>query len=309
MNDAKEILNQLVELYNKNLDNDDKHKIASQLWTKYYKLCQENHLYLEEGYQLYLMLESESYIVNQNPIRKNVSSNELERVIHHLNSILKDSSFKDGISMDDAKLILDWVVENTRKNFELLGISVDHNSLNGFCELGQALSIMPLEKLGLRVTKNNASDAFDYPFNHCFGTVTFPIFDNNSIMPITFLVDTTYRQFFSTVRCNEGRYYAIEENTGLETSPDPGYFMNDFSFVKQLMADGYILLDDENAKKYGEGFYLSSLRKGELRDNRKKDYFHSILLSSSDYKVREFELDGLNTDFPDLNHIDSRYIR
>lgn len=298
MEEARKILNQLIELYNTDVSNDKKHELGSVLWTNYYKVCNENNITLSEGYNLYLMLENESYIIDQKPIRKTINNEELSYVVDKLNRVLNDDFLLDGINYDEAFMILDWTVENTRRNFESMGIFVDNNSLNGFCEIGQAISLMPLEKLGLRVTKNTASDSFNYPYNHCFGTVTFPIIENGIKKDVTFLLDTTYRQFFSTVRCNEGRYYTKEENTNLVTAPDPGYFMEDISFAKQLMSDGYVILNENTAKTYGEAFYLSSLKIGEKRFDENENYLDAILNTSTNYKVNDFELDGLNVDFP-----------
>lgn len=295
MEEARKILNELIELYNTDISNEEKHKLGSILWTNYYKLCSENNFTLSEGYNLYLMLENESYIIDQKPVRKSIDKNELNVAIGDLKNAFGNYG---GITYDQALIILDWVVENTRRNFELMGIFIDNNSLNGFCEIGQALSLMPLENLGLKVTKNTARDSFDYPYNHCFGTVTFPILENGIKEDVTFLLDTTYRQFFSTVRCNEGRYYTKEENTTLDTAPDPGYFMKDISFAKELMANGYVLLNSNTARTYGEAFYLSSLKLGEERLAQNSNYLDDILNTSTNYKVNDFELDGMNIDFP-----------
>ena len=213
---------------------------------------------LDEAYNLYLIGENESYIIYQEPERKEIDNKKLQIALNHYNEI-KNNEFKEGLTSEEIKVLLDYSIENARKAFDSLGINVKTNSLNGFCELGQALTIMPLENLGLEVTKNSASACFNYPFNHVFGTVTFPYQDNGRVIDKTYLIDSTYRQFFSTMRCNEGRYYTEEENTNLKVAPDPGYFITDINFAKTLMKDGYIELTKENAKKYGEAFYKASI--------------------------------------------------
>ena len=159
---------------------------------------------------------------------------------------------------------------------------------------------MPLENLGLEVTKNSATTCFNYPFNHVFGTVTFPYQDDGRVVDKTYLIDSTYRQFFSTIRCNEGRYYIEEENTNLKVAPDPGYFVTDINFAKTLMKDGYIELNSENAKKYGEPFYKAgiSLKNIKSLHNSSIDYYSNIIFNNEDYKVNKNELDGLNLVFP-----------
>lgn len=311
MEDIKEILNKLIQLYNEDIPNDLKHSMGEKLWTRYYEICNTKNIQSDEGYNLSLMLESESYIINQKPIRKEIDNDKLIKSINHLKEVNYNNSLglEDGITMEEAITILDWTVENTRENIQKLGIDIDNNSLNGFCEIAQKSSILPLEELGLTVTKNQAKSSFDYPFNHCFGTVTFKILENNLVKDIPFLIDVTYRQFFSTVRCNYGRYYTKEENTLLDTAPDPGYFVKDVDFARNLLGNGYIILNDDTAKKYGESFYLASLLKDEPRKDDNKNYYNDILNSSSDYKISDFDFVGFNTSIPSEEKLTNRYTR
>ena len=299
METLKEILNAIMKVYNENLDNDKKHQLLSTLWTKYYKLSEKLNIKLDEAYNLYLIGENESYIIYQEPERKEIDNKKLQIVLNHYNEI-KNNEFKEGLTSEEIKVLLDYSIENARKAFDSLGINVKTNSLNGFCELGQALTIMPLENLGLEVTKNSATACFNYPFNHVFGTVTFPYQDNDKVIDKTYLIDSTYRQFFSTVRCNEGRYYTEEENTNLKVAPDPGYFITDIAFAKTLMKDGYIELTKENAKKYGEAFYKASISLKNIKylQNSNTDYYYKIMFDNEDYKINKNELEGLNLMFP-----------
>ena len=299
MEALKEILNTIISVYNENLPNDKKHQLLSSLWTRYYKLSEKLNIKLDEAYNLYLIGENESYIIYQEPERKRIDNKKLEIALNHYNEI-KNNGFKEGLTDEEIKTLLDYSVENARKSFDNLGINVKTNSLNGLCELGQALTIMPLENLGLEVTKNSASLCFNYPFNHVFGTVTFPYQDNDRVIDKTYLIDSTYRQFFSTMRCNEGRYYTEEENTNLKVAPDPGYFITDIDFAKTLMKDGYIELTKENAKKYGEAFYKASISLKNIKSlhNLNIDYYSNIIFNNEYYKVNKNELEGLNLVFP-----------
>ena len=153
METLKEILNTIMEVYNEDLDNDKKHQLLSTLWTRYYKLSEKLNIKLDEAYNLYLIGENESYIIYQEPERKRIDNKKLEIALNHYNEI-KNNGFKEGLTEEEIKILLDYSVENARKSFENLGINVKTNSLNGLCELGQALTIMPLENLGIEVTKN-----------------------------------------------------------------------------------------------------------------------------------------------------------
>lgn len=289
----KEILERIMDVYDDNLANDEKHQLLSTLWTKYYKLSEKLNIKLDNAYNLYLLGENESYIIYQKPERKAIDKDLLEEAINHYKNI-KNNNTNEGLTLEEIKILLDYVVEYARSKFESLGINLKISSLNGLCELGQNLTIMSLEKLGLKVTKNSADVCFNYPFNHVFGTVTFPYQDHDRVVDKTYLIDSTYRQFFTTVRCNEGRYYTEEENTGLKVAPDPGYFVTDKDFAKALMRDGYIELTKENAKKYGEAFYKASIPLKEiskLNIEDKKDYYMLILSNDEDYRIKMSELE------------------
>ncbi len=288
------ILLAIMDVYNEDMDNNKKHEVLSKLWTDYYKLSDKYNIKLDFAYQLYLIGESESYIINEEPKRFVIDESRLDEAI---DSLKKGNDLTD----EEIEVLLQASVMNARRGLETLGIDIKNNSLNGFCELGQALSLMPLENIGLEVTKNSASESFDYPFNHVFGTVTFPY---NGLTK-TYLIDTTYRQFFTTNRCNEGRYYQEEENTGLKVAPDPGYFVEDEKFARSLMSNGYIELTEENASKYGEAFKRASIPLKDIdkiNDNN-INYYQRMLNDREDYKISVGELEGLNVVFNDKTNV------
>ena len=288
------ILLAIMDVYNEDITNDKKHEVLSKLWTDYYKLSEKYNIKLDFAYQLYLIGESESYIIKEEPKRFIIDENRLDDAI---------DSLKKGndLTNEEIEILLQASVMNARRGFETLGIDTKNNSLNGFCELGQALSLMPLENIGLEVTKNSATGSFDYPFNHAFGTATFPY--NGATK--TYLIDTTYRQFFTTNRCNEGRYYQEEENTGLKVAPDPGYFVEDKDFARRLMRNGYIELTEETATKYGEAFNKASIPLKDIDkiNDSNINYYQRILNDREDYKISSGELDGLNVVFNDKTNV------
>lgn len=302
MDKLNNILVKIMDIYQSDLSNDEKFNKVSILWTDYYKMSYELGETSDFAYQIYLMCENECYKIGQSPVIKVIDIDKVKLVVVHLIEVLekRELGIDVGISREEAICLLEWSVYNVRSSLQKFGIDINNSSLNGFCEIAQALSIMPFEHLGLAVTKNSASDAFGYQFNHRFGTVIFPIEADNKVMDEGYLLDATYRQFFSSVRCNEGRYYTVEENTGIVANPDPGYFVRDEDFAKKLLADGYIRLNREIASLYGEPFYLASLGIEQVKKNeaRKFDYYQAILKNSSDYVVRSGEIEGFDVCFP-----------
>ena len=293
MNELNKYLESIRKLYNSNLSNSEKSSKLSTLWTDYYKKSHELGIDLDEAYNLYLLGENESYIIDAIPLNYDISDLEITICINKLKEALK---YKTGITKEEAFTILKWDILNARRGFKTLGINMEKDSLNGFCELGQALTIMPLENIGLKVTKNKAKDCFDYNHNHAFGTVTLPIIINNQVINKTYLIDSTYRQFFTTTRCNLGRYYAKDPDLGIPATPDPGYFVTDTDFAKNLIKTGFCELNSDTAQKYGEAFYLSSLDKNMKKQDI--NYYQSIKNNTSNYVLNVNELEYLNIDFP-----------
>lgn len=292
MEELKNLLNLIIDIANKDMSDIEKHKLLSDLWTKYYKLSNKLNIELDEEYNLSLLLEQSSFIVKQNSIKKEIDYDLLDESIQRIKN-------NNGISEHEAINILNWTVENTKDNLstilKYLGKDIESDSLASFCEVAQATTLIPLEKIGIKVTKNNASDSFKYPYNHAFGTASFNIIENDNIIEKTYLIDTTYRQFFTTVKCNEGMYYKKDS-----IAPDPGYFADE-EFAKILLMNGYIELNQETAKLYGEPFYKSSLPlNSETFDI---DFYNNIINKSGDYSANQTDIENFNLDLPNSKRI------
>lgn len=287
-----EVLEKIRNIYEGNLDDSIKREKISNLWLEYYKLRDNSNVFMDEIEKSY----SEYYFISQDPKYENVGMDKVREAIIHLEEVISNNNGKlDGITMEEVKIILDCIIYKVRRNYVTLGVDIFNNSLNGYSDLGQSLSIGAFEELGLKVTKNSASKCFDYPFNHSFGTVTFPVSIGDNVEEKTFLIDTTYRRFFTSMRCNEGMYY---KNDDVVNSPDPGYFVKDINFVKDLMRDGYVILNDYNAKCYGEPFYLSSLNKEDSVIVNNINYLENIINDDSGYSLDVNSIDGLEVRLP-----------
>lgn len=306
------ILDSIEKYYYSDMDNHDKALIVSEKWSEYFILASKYNYSSDRAYDLFLLGENSTFIVDAVNNIYNVSLDEVVNTVSILNNVLeKRKNDEDvGISLEQANLLLKWSVSNTRKQFLSLGIDVVNNSLNGLCDLAQISSLIPFENIGLSVTKNSIENSFGSSNHHVFGTVTFPISSNGTVENITFLIDPTYRQFFTGVRCNEGRYYmSIEDNNVL--GPDPGYFMDNnekIQFSNELINNGFIVLNDDNAKIYGDGFSYSNIPLSKFSDeslivdNTPGSYYvEKINNTSSDYflDISDLEDYGFITSFPD----------
>ena len=155
MNELNKLLKNIMEVAEKNISNDDKHKIISELWTEYYKLSSELDIELEEELNINSLLETYSFVVKQDAIKKEIDYD----LLFETKDKIKNNS---GITEIEAINMLNWTVENTKENLStvLSQLAKDPSSdtLAGFCQVSQSLTLKPLESIGVKVTKNNVTD-------------------------------------------------------------------------------------------------------------------------------------------------------
>lgn len=211
-------------------------------------------------------------IIDEKP---NVELPDVELVIQALNNLEENGYLIE----EEAIELLKYVVYSTRQCLRNLGIDIKNNSLDGFCELTQSLSIRPLEKLGLKVTKNLAQIDFNYDMNHSYGTVSIPVKIGDIVILKNYLIDITYRQFFMD--------NGIEEYN-VNLSP---YIENE-DVAKFIMINGYVELNDEIARLYGKPFSSFSNNDEDI------NYYNNIINSQNDYAMTLEDMEGLNIEFP-----------
>lgn len=292
-------LNNIQNVYYGNVNVKDKHQMLAKWWTDYYKNlnllkqnnCQDNakvDTLQEIAFNLYLLGESESYCLDD------IGLNYQHKMEEPNTKQILSKGYVTDLELD---LILKYAVWLSWHFIAHYVGDMKTNSLNGYCEIAQFLSIGYLESLGLSVTKNTVHDTFKcfkhpYELNHAFGTVEFTVLEENGLVKRRYLVDPTYKQFFSTQRTNEGIYY--KDDDSLNCVPDPGFFMNNSeqkAFSRSLIKNGFILADDKNIKCYGDGFFKASVPFNCLSDLNEdinisgQTYIKEIINNSSDYKL------------------------
>lgn len=267
MMNLDQILEEIKKVSNENLEDKYKKHIIGNLYSLYYERCEM--MGITEG--------NNEFIIDYEPETNIVDYTKVRDIVNYY----KKNKY---MSIDQANYLLDWTTHNTRRFISELGININGNSLDGFCELAQFVTLYPLEKMGFKVTKNTAKKDFDYNLNHSFGTISLNINENNKINEEHFLIDTTYIQFFTKDKCNRGMYYYNDQK------PSPGYFVKNKIVANKIINKGYIKLNKEIAKEYGEPFYLSSLEINE-KPTKKIDYYNNIINSNEDYSYSKDELE------------------
>ena len=257
----------------------------------YYYQAKQNGL--RRAYVLDNELEklSNIYMVEQTPERFEVDEN-----------LLSEINVTEGLTMEQALELLKWTVNNTRDNLMIegknrTGVAEDvygNSCLDGACGFSQFSTLYPLQELGLEVTINNIGDMCGV--RHAYGTVVIPINIEGKITKKRFLLDCTYRQFFTLPFNVVARY--------LSGSPSAGFFVtqNDeqIEFAKELLKNGFVEASLENMKKYIRPFFYSSTLVDNIYDMEQKfneiDIFEILEKKQEefDYTEEEFFEWGMN---------------
>lgn len=257
---AEKLKCQLLEVIN--LGSDDKHDKIANAFSKYKKYCYKYGI--KDTFPVMDYLNC-SYVVESEPFLFDVDEEAVREVVARLKMAMEANKegLVDGISIEDAYLLLDWSVQNARKQFIRDGVDVVHDSLMGSCGYSQALTTMPLMNLGLKTTINNVSGLPVAGYRHAYSTVTIPIKEDNGCYYQQFLIDATYRQFYQSVMCNDGWFYSTDERLKDNVGPSAGYYVprDDFGlvFARKLLKRGFIELTENTAKYYAYGFACERL--------------------------------------------------
>ena len=197
------------------------------------------------------------YILESEPLLFEIDQNKLQEALVHLETVKNQNKdqLQEGIRLEEAKVILDYVLQKVRKILkECCLVDVVHNSLNEYSKMGQEITMNMFLDMGLEVTINNDTifTNLEKPM-HYFGTVAIPIKENDGVILNHYLIDSTYRRFFTFFQNHQGLLNKISL-----MSPQVGYYACQSKegriFSNELLKNGYVLLTSENAKIYGSSF-------------------------------------------------------
>lgn len=206
---------------------------------------------------------SSKFIIDAVPREHKVS--ELEAI--RAQTRIEERS-KTGISENDINTILKYIVNNTRSSLkeELQTLSLDTEDMMGLCGFAQAIAAYQLKELGVDINIGNIGGLDFSDARHAYVVANFPVNINGELQTKKYLLDTTYRQFFQTKYANYEQYFMGND------APSAGYFVcktnKGQEFANKLIEDGYIELTEENAKIYGDGFYLTCKGKSEYKNGK-----------------------------------------
>ena len=108
----------------------------------------------------------------------------------------------------------------------------------------------------------------------------------NQYLIIPYLVDITFRQFFTEEKCNIDQL-VIKHNTYIK-KPYPGYYLKtyDVEMISSLLSDGYQLFDPDLAESYSEMFIKSMKNTNEIELLSKHPFqYFDVFLNSNKIKT------------------------
>ena len=274
----------------------NKHEELSKIYTEYLKYCYENNIKDEINIFEYGPL---SYIIESKPLIFDVNEEHVENAFKHLEEVIKnnESGLIDGISLEEAETILHWNVQNARKSMAKNEANFENASLTGYCGFAQSMTLLPMIEMGLEVTINNVENFPQAKYRHAFGTVKIPIKENDKVYYKQFLLDASYRQYFTSVECSTGRFY-LDNCTH---SPSAGYYVcqteEGKNMASTILKYGFIELTPQIAKLYGSGFSCESL---SLETLEKQKEIMAIPENEFLYSINYLQEKELNNDKEEL---------
>lgn len=289
----KERIKENTELYFRTSSHELKEKVKQNLIRDYnliyYYQAKTNGL--EKAYVLDEELNKlpDVYLIEQRPERFLLDETSLNEI-----------NINEGLTLEQAIELLKWSVNNTRDNLNSLEKRrpymkenvYENSSLMGYCGLSQFSSLYPLQKLGLQVTINNVGGVKGG--RHAFGTVVIPIKTDDKIINKRFLLDCTYRQFFTIPWNVIARY--------LNSVPFAGFYVlqneEEIEFAKELLKNGFIEANMGNLEKYLKPFFAGSIPIEEIstldEEFRKLDIIDILENKQEDFDWSEEEFQDLD---------------
>ncbi len=215
--------------------------------------------------------DGKKFVIDTQPYIKEYSEIELANIANieeKLKNILqKNANSKeivDGLTIDEANKLLEWVVQADRKCLNKESKEdIKEKSLMGYCGLSQGIVYTILKEMGLeaRVSNVNPTITGENLGGHAFNSVAIPVKqqDGNYIEK-NFLIDATYRQFFMRDNFSVSGRFIKDKRFGGKASPMAGYWCINLPggkrFAEEILSSGFVELTPENAKFYGDSFVL-----------------------------------------------------
>lgn len=200
-----------------------------------------------------------------------------KEIISNIENKLKN---KEALFEEEVYKILDYICYVTRCKIsdDIENDSFEHKDF-------EATSIINNYFKELNVITHNCNTKLNIDSdvtNNNFLIVEINTTIYNQNLKIPYIIDVTFRQFFTTQKCTYD-YQVIKHNIVIRKQ-DPGYFISpyDSEMISSFLSDGYALFDPDLAYCYGNAFLKTKINEKitfHLECNR-FDYFDNFLKGS-----------------------------
>lgn len=252
--------------------------LYEQMWL-YYENLPENFRY---DFTKLSRCPYQSFVIPSTPILKEESPKKVYQIYRKL-------LLKEDLLEGEDETFLNWIVFCTRIHLHqyLQTISyseevkdIKENSLEGLCGLASYMIVKAFSHFPWYVSSYDHADITD-TLSHIFVILKLPICKDGIRKIKEYVIDCTYRQFFTSASCSKGNLYR-----GL--CPDDGYYMmmeeKSSLFAQKLLEKGYFELTEEQAKMYFDGHILGTEGK-RIYDFDKNKQSLPISYTGSDYMI------------------------
>lgn len=185
------------------------------------------------------------FILHTKPRLSSISEEEITKI---------QPKLKEGISESEIQTILDWIIYSVRRYLNTLE-DIFTSPLEQYDQLCTDKVTSLVHQLGLEVGTFNFNNVKDCLVDHIANIVYIKCNNGTLIEDRIYLVDCTYRKFFTTDKCNINRYTN-------DAAPDLGLYVSVENYKKflaeELISNGYIELTDSSAKLIMEAYILAS---------------------------------------------------
>jgi len=167
---------------------------------------------------------------------KIIENINLEKIMEIENKIV----LRNSINEEELKIFLDYLVYITRLKIDS---DFENATYKNKCNRAQCMIHYYLEKLGVEAYLNRSFNSItDGIVDHSFVVAIFNVEGED----IPYIIDPTYRQFFEEERC-------------FKVKLTPGNFIKkeDEGRVIEFLKDGYMIMDEENTRMYGNSLYFT----------------------------------------------------
>lgn len=203
------------------------------------------------------------------------------QIISNIENKLKNN---ESLTEDEVYNLLDYICYVTRCKIsdDIENDSFEHKDF-------EATSIINNYFKELNVITHNCNTKLNIDSdvtNNNFLIIEINTLLYNQKLKIPYIIDTTFRQFFTYEKCNND-YQVIKHNIFIRKQ-DPGYFISpyDNEMISSFLSDGYALFDPDIAYTYGNAFLKTKIneRVGFNFEGNRFDFFDNFLKGSK-YKL------------------------